>query len=117
METKQSFGLAWVHAWNTHNLPEILSHYADDIVFYSPFIMKINNDPSGCLRGKAALEAYFSKALVAYPDLHFELYHILEGVDSVVLYYKSVGNRLSTELMVLNEQGLVKEVRAHYKNI
>lgn len=107
----------WLNAWNRHDMEAIMAHYAEDIVFYSPIIQKINNDPQGCIRGKAALQAYFSKALVAYPELHFELYHILEGINSVVLYYKSVGNRLSTEMMVLDEAGKVKEVRAHYKQL
>ncbi|PUZ28947.1 nuclear transport factor 2 family protein [Chitinophaga parva] len=108
------FAHEWIAAWNSHSLPDILSHYDDDVVFYSPLVKKLNNDPSGGLRGKAALEAYFTKGLAAFPDLHFDLYHVLEGVNSVVLYYKSVNNRLSAELMVLNERGKVIEVRAHY---
>ncbi|NSL88902.1 nuclear transport factor 2 family protein [Chitinophaga solisilvae] len=114
MESLTAIAEAWLHAWNSHNLEDIMSHYDEDIVFYSPFIVKINNDPSGCIRGKAALRAYFQRALTAYPDLHFDLYHILEGVNSVVLYYKSVQDKLSTEMMIVKE-GLVVEVRAHYK--
>lgn len=111
------FAQEWLNAWNRHDMEAIMAHYAEDIIFYSPIIQKINNDPKGCIHGKTALQAYFSKALVAYPELHFELYHILEGVNSVVLYYKSVGNRLSTEMMVLDDTGKVKEVRAHYKQL
>jgi hypothetical protein len=107
----------WVNAWNAHDMDAILSHYAEDIVFYSPVIQQINKDPKGCIQGKAALREYFAKGLAAYPDLHFELYHILEGINSVVIYYKSIANRLSAEMMVLNEQGKVKEVRAHYKQL
>lgn len=106
---------AWVQAWNNHDLDAIMEHYADDIVFYSPFIKRINNDPSGRITGKAALRAYFERALVAYPELYFDLYHVLESVDSVTLYYQSVGNRLAAEMMVVDGNGKVKEVRAHYK--
>ncbi|GEP90453.1 hypothetical protein CTE07_20980 [Chitinophaga terrae (ex Kim and Jung 2007)] len=60
------------------------------------------------------MRAYFAKGLAAYPDLHFELHQVLSGVRSVVLYYKSVNNKMSAEMMVLNDQGLVTEVRAHY---
>ncbi|WP_249219518.1 nuclear transport factor 2 family protein [Chitinophaga sp. HK235] len=114
MESMTSFADAWVQAWNSHNLDDIMSHYSEDIVFYSPVIKRINNDPLGRIQGKEVLKAYFSKALVAYPDLRFELYHVLEGVDSAVLYYKSINNNLCTEMMVLRE-GKVVEVRAHYK--
>ncbi|RAJ04132.1 SnoaL-like protein [Chitinophaga skermanii] len=109
------FATSWLEAWNAHNIEEIMAHYSDNIVFYSPLIKVINNDPTGKITGKAGLRAYFEKGLAAYPDLHFEFYHELTGVDSVVLYYKSVNNRLSAELMVLNEEGKVIEVRAHYK--
>jgi hypothetical protein len=107
----------WLDAWNTHDLEAIMAHYSDDVVFYSPFIQKLNNDPDGCIKGVEGLKAYFQKALTAYPDLQFEPYHVLEGVNSLVLYYKSVGNRLAAEMMLLNEEGKVKEVRAHYKSM
>ncbi|MEC5148302.1 nuclear transport factor 2 family protein [Chitinophaga sp. 212800010-3] len=115
MNHLQQFAEAWHRAWNAHDLEEILSHYDDNVVFYSPVIIRINNDPSGCIKGRENLRAYFAKALQAYPDLHFELYHILEGINSVVLYYKSINEKLAAETMVLNEQGHVIEVRAHYK--
>jgi hypothetical protein len=112
-----NFAQEWLQAWNSHDLEAIMHHYADSIVFYSPLILKLNNDPSGRIQGKEELRKYFSKGLQAYPDLFFELYHVLEGVNSVVLYYKSVNNRLSAEMMVLNDEGKVVEVRAHYKQM
>jgi hypothetical protein len=115
MESMTDFAQAWLEAWNAHDLEAILSHYDEEVVFYSPVIRRINNDPDGCIRGKEGLRAYFGKALTAYPVLHFELYHVLEGVNSVVLYYKSVNDSLCAEMMVLNEKGLVIMVRAHYK--
>lgn len=111
----RNFANEWVAAWNSHDLDVIMEHYSENIVFYSPFIKKVNNDVTGCITGKKALREYFSRALSVYTDLHFELYHVLEGVDSQVLYYKSVGNRLAAEMMVLGDDGKIAEVRAHYK--
>ncbi|WP_295121729.1 nuclear transport factor 2 family protein [uncultured Chitinophaga sp.] len=108
------FAKAWLDAWNSHDLDAIMHHYAENIAFYSPFIKRVNNDPSGCIKNKAELRAYFERALTAYPDLHFEFYQVLEGVNSVVLYYKSVNNNLAAEMMVLGDDGKVTEVRAHY---
>lgn len=105
----------WLHAWNAHDLDNIMQHYAEDVTFYSPFIQRLNNDPNGCIKGVTALRDYFQRALVAYPDLFFEPYHVLEGVNSIVIYYKSVGDKLAAEMMTLNEEGKVTEVRAHYK--
>ncbi|SEW23050.1 nuclear transport factor 2 family protein [Chitinophaga arvensicola] len=115
MDHLSQIGEAWLQAWNSHNIDDIMLHYDDNILFYSPVIRQLTNDPEGCIRGKEALKAYFLKGLAAYPDLHFELYHILEGINSLVLYYKSINNKLSAEMMVINEKGLVTEVRAHYK--
>ncbi|UYQ93238.1 nuclear transport factor 2 family protein [Chitinophaga horti] len=112
--TAAQFAKEWLAAWNSHDLDAIMHHYAESIIFYSPFIRRVNNDPSGCISDKAVLRAYFERALKGYPDLHFELFQVLEGVGSVVLYYKSVNNNLAAELMVLNEKGKVTEVRAHY---
>ncbi|WP_372490161.1 hypothetical protein [Chitinophaga sedimenti] len=51
-----------------------MHHYAEDITFFSPFIRRVNNDPSGCIKDKGSLRAYFERALKGYPDLHFELF-------------------------------------------
>jgi steroid delta-isomerase-like uncharacterized protein len=105
----------WLNAWNAHDLEAIMAHYAEDITFYSPFIRQLNNDPAGRIQGKADLRAYFQRALTAYPDLKFEPYHVMEGVDSIVIYYKSVKDLLAAEMMLVNKEGKVCEVRAHYK--
>lgn len=106
---------AWFAAWNNHDLDAILSHYAEDVEFQSPFITKLLDEPSGKITGKVALRDYFAKGLQAYPDLHFEPIQTLFGLDSLVLYYRSVNQLLAAELMVLNDQGLVIQVKAHYR--
>lgn len=105
---------AWVGAWNARDLDAILSHYGEDVVFSSPFVVKLTGDPSGTLRGKAALRDYFSRGLAAYPDLHFELSQVLSGVDSVTLCYRSVNGLHAAETMQVGEDGLVRRVWAHY---
>ncbi len=104
----------WVAAWNQHDLDAILAHYAEAVEFTSPFITRLLGDPAGTIRGKAALRDYFEKALSAYPDLHFELERVLVGVDSLVVYYHSVGGRQAAEVMLLDAEGTVARVLAHY---
>src|SRR5690348_6343921 len=64
----------------------------DDVEFVSPFVAVLNDDPSGVIHGKEALSAYFARA---FPDLRFEPLDALVGVDSITLYYVSVGGRLA----------------------
>ena len=85
----------WVEAWNDHDLERILAHYADDVVFSSPFIEKIGTSPSGAVFGREALVAYFKAALAMYPTLTFRLHAVLCGINSVTLLYESVSGLLA----------------------
>ncbi len=104
----------WIEAWNRHDLDAIISHYADGVEFTSPFVVKLLNNPSGTIRGKESLRSYFGKALAAYPDLKFDLIQVLTGVDSVTVYYRSVNEMMAAEVMVLNSNGEIARVMAHY---
>jgi len=106
----------WVDAFNRHDLQAVLAHYADDIEFSSPAIIDVLREPTGTIRGKEALEAYFGQALEKYPHLGFELLHILTGVNSVTILYRSLHRgSLGAEVMTLNGQGKVSRVTVHYE--
>lgn len=104
----------WVTAWNQHDLESIMCHYADELEFYSPVIQQLQVNEQGLIKTKADLRSYFEKGLQKYPDLKFELMHVLAGVDSVVLFYKSINDSVSAEFMELNEEGKIMRVKAHY---
>jgi ketosteroid isomerase-like protein len=105
----------WIAAWNAHDLERILSHYTDDFTMSSPYIVGFVGDPSGTLHGKAAVGAYWSKALERVPDLRFELLDVLAGVDSLALYYRSsVTGKTVVEVLALAPDG--RYVRGHAHN-
>jgi hypothetical protein len=105
---------AWVHAWNSHDLDDIMSHYVDDVTLVSPSAAALLGDPSGEVRGKAALRAYFQKGLDAYPNLRFKLLDTMWGVKSVVLYYVNQKGTNTAEFMELDSEGKVVRVVANY---
>jgi len=109
----EQFALHWITAWNNHNLDEILSHYTDDFEMSSPAIIAIAGEPSGKLKGKHAIGAYWAKALEKYPQLHFEKLHVLSGVNSVTIVYNGVRG-LSAEVFHFDEAGKVHAAFAHY---
>ena len=113
-EWVREFAQEWVRSWNTHDLEAILAHYADGVVLTSPVAARSLNDPSGNVRGKAALRAYFSKGLEAYPDLKFELKDVMWGLSSVVLYYANQVGRKTGEFMEIDANGKVVRVVANY---
>ena len=110
----ERFAAEWIDAWNTHDLKRVLSHYADDFEMSSPYIVQIAGEPSGTLRGKAAVGAYWKKALELVPDLKFELLTVLVGVDSVTLHYKGARGRFVAEVLHFRSDGKVAKAFAHY---
>ncbi len=115
--TKQfadGFVAEWVASWNARDLDRILKHYARDIEFTSPFVKRMLPNNECPLRGIALLRIYFSRALNAYPDLHFSRRRVYLGAQSLVVEYDTVANLLGAEMMEFNSVGLVCRVRAHY---
>lgn len=110
----EHFASDWINSWNAHDLERILSHYSDDFEMSSPVIAQIANEPSGTLRGKAAVGAYWHKALQLIPDLEFELLSILVGVGSITLYYKGARGRLAAEVFHFGPDQKVARAFAHY---
>lgn len=112
-ELADEFAKHWIEAWNSHDLDAILSHYTDDFEMSSPVIVGTMDEPSGKLKGKEIIRAYWSKALAKYPDLHFEKLHVLVGVCSVTIIYNGVRG-LSAEVFHFNSQAKIYAAYAHY---
>ena len=110
----QQFSQEWLAAWNSHDLAQVLSHYADDFEMHSPMIARIAGEPSGRLKGKQAVGAYWAKALAMLPDLRFELVAVLVGVDSLVIQYLVANNTPAAEVFHFGPDHKVVKAFAHY---
>lgn len=115
-EHAQAFAREWVDAWNSHDLDRIMSHYAEDFQMTSPFIVKLMNDPTGTIKGKENVRAYWAKALTRIPDLHFDLIEVLSSVDSITIYYHAVLGKRAAEVFFFNDRGKVTRAIAHYNS-
>jgi len=111
------FARQWIAAWNAHDLPLIMNHYSDDIVFSSPFVSKIANESSGTLRGRAAVLQYFGEALQRFPSLRFQLRAVLIGIETLTILYESVNGLLAAETALLNGAGRITRVWAQYDRV
>ena len=109
----EHFAREWIDSWNSHDLGRVLSHYSDDFEMSSPLIIHIVGEPSGMLKGKAAVGTYWKKALQLVPDLRFELLETLIGVNSLTVYYKSARG-LSAEVFHFDLDRKVVRAYAHY---
>ncbi|WP_343636362.1 nuclear transport factor 2 family protein [Fluviicola sp.] len=115
-QTAEKFAQEWISSWNGHNIQDILSHYADDVTFYSPFIPLLKFNETGVITNKNDLKKYFEIGLNSYPDLHFRFHHCFAGINTVVIYYTSVNGRLAAEVFELNEQGKAIQVYCNYSD-
>ena len=66
----ERFAKEWVAAWNSHDLERILAHYDDDFEMSSPIITALVGEPSGRLRGKTAVGAYWARRFNPYRTLN-----------------------------------------------
>jgi hypothetical protein len=80
----------------------------------SPVIIQVAGEPSGTLKGKDAVGAYWVNALSLIPDLRFELVATMIGVNSITLYYKGARDRLATEVFHFGPDQKVLRAYAHY---
>lgn len=101
----REFANDWIESWNSHDLKRILSHYTNDFEMKSPLILERIAGSQGCLTGKDKVASYWLPSISADPPLQFELIDVLAGIDSITLYYRSVGRRVVAETLIFNEQG------------
>lgn len=109
----ERFAAEWIAAWNSHDMRRILSHYDASLEFSSPILAKLIPGSGGRLKGREAVGAYWTTALTARPDLHFELIAVLKGIDSAVIHYRGIGGKLCAEFFVFGDDALVVESHAH----
>jgi ketosteroid isomerase-like protein len=100
-------GQGWVEDWNRHDLDAVMARLSDDIEFSSPHIPVIAGEPNGVLRGKPAVRAYWARALELLPDLHFDLVDVTVGHDAVAVRYTNERGNTSTEVLLVDGDGLV----------
>ncbi len=113
-EFANEFARDWIDAWNRRDLERVLSHYADDFEMSSPYIATLAGEPSGRLRGKEAVAAYWAEALRRLPALAFEHVKTLAGADSVAIYYRGVRG-MAVEVFFFDTAGRVVRACAHYE--
>ena len=112
----REFAREWIESWNSHDLERIFRHYTDDFEMQSPLIAERMNEPSGCLRGKAAIRPYWQKGLAAQPPLRFQLESVLAGANSVAILYRRIDGPRVIEIITFNEARQAVAGCAHYES-
>lgn len=103
----------WCDAWNRRDLDRIMHHYADDVAFSSPTVVKRWGIADGWLRGKAKLRENFAIG-TRVANLRFELIDVLVGVSSMCIVYRRETGALVADFVELDADGRGRRVIACY---
>ena len=83
----EDYAKSWIEAWNAHDVEALGRHYSEDVVFRSPFIPKLIDNPTCVIRGREDLKIYLAKGMEAYPHSRLQLHRVGVGGDSNALNY------------------------------
>ena len=64
------------------------------------------------MRGKAALRDYWTTAVKAVPDLHFDIIGVYRGESTLVINYRNHRGTLVNEVLTFDGDGLVRGATA-----
>ena len=109
-----ALGQDWITAWNAHDLERVLALYAEAAEMTSDRIVALEFDPSGTVRGKPNLRAYWGKALQLLPGLHFTLIDLFVSPDSVVVVYENERGKKICEYLRLDAEGRIVQGSANH---
>ena len=104
----------WVEDFNSHDLDSILGHYAQDVVFISPTLLRVAGFELGQLRGKDQLRGFFALGLKSRPNLQFELIEVLVGVRSIAVFYRDEHGMTIIDHAELDEDHKIIRMTASY---
>ncbi len=110
-----AFAARWYEAWNAHDLDRILSLYAGEVEFSSPYIAALGFAPDGVILGKPLLREYFGKALGRAPELRFHPESLCVGARGHTLIYRNHRGERAAEHHQLNSENLIVRAEATYE--
>jgi len=112
-----SFAAQWAAAWNDRDLARVLEHFTDDVTFSSPKALETVG--TATVRGKAALRAYWERALSRIESLRFDVVRALwdpAHSEIGIIYDRVVNGRRdrAIELLRFGADGRIVEGEVLY---
>jgi ketosteroid isomerase-like protein len=93
-EETHAFAARWAEAWNRRDLERVLERFHEQVEFTSPTALSVTGVAT--VRGKAALRAYWTKALTPITSLRFTVDRVIWDPDSrelAVIYVSEIDGR------------------------
>jgi SnoaL-like protein len=116
-EDARTFAEAWIAAWNSRDLDQIMGQYAKRVRLTSPLVVRRYGRADGTLRGRKRLREYFEIGLRDVPELRFELRQVLVSPAGMAIVYARENGALVVETVSLNKGGKARRVRVYYSGL
>lgn len=87
MLTPHQIAVAWLDAFNRHDVDALVALYAEHATHTSPKIRALHPETGGRLEGKAAIRAWWAGAVARLPGLRYEATAITATDERVVIEY------------------------------
>ena len=107
----------WLHAFNEHNLEELLSLYHDEAIHFSPKLKIRHPETDGFIKGKAAFREWWQDAFLRLPQLEYREQTITANDERVFMEYIRIvpGEEIMNVAEVLEiENGLIIASRVYH---
>ena len=83
----EQIAIAWLAAFNAHDLEKLLALYHDNAKHYSPKLKLRHPETNGLLTGKAALRDWWKDAFERLPGLQYEMTSLTANEKKVFMEY------------------------------
>jgi ketosteroid isomerase-like protein len=113
VETARALAEEWCDAWNRKDLDAVMAHYAENVAFSSPTVVKRWGIADGWLRGSTRLRENFAIG-IAVEGLRFDLVDVVIGVASMCVMYRRETGQLVNDTIELDQHGKAIRVVACY---
>jgi hypothetical protein len=87
-ERNRAVAEAWLHAFNAHDVDQLVALYAEDATHSSPKIRALHPDTGGKLTGKPALAAWWRDANRRLPGLRYVATAITADEHRAIIEYQ-----------------------------
>ncbi len=87
MLTSHAIAVAWLDAFNRHDVDGLIALYADDATHTSPKIRVLHPETGGTIVGKPAIRAWWAGAVARLPGLSYQAATITATAERAVIEY------------------------------
>ena len=111
------FANEWAEAWNARDIERVLASFKEDVTFVSPTALAVVGTPR--IQGKAALRAYWTRAMSLIGALRFTLNRVIWDAatrELAIVYLSDIDGRLKSvsENLVFDENGVVSSAEVFH---